>query len=149
LDEPTNGMDPQGIFEMREFLKKLRKEQGISILISSHILSELEQLATKYGIINKGVLIDEFTSEELVRKNASSIIVSVNNIEKAKEILTKNFSPDVFEIANGKITVVHQIDFSKINKTLVLADIDVVDITKCQSNLEKYFIDTVSGQEKA
>lgn len=87
LDEPTNGLDPEGIIEIRQMLKKLNQEKGLTILISSHILGELSKLATRYGIINDGVLIDEFTEQELTERCQSSLIVKVNDINKACEIL--------------------------------------------------------------
>lgn len=68
LDEPVNGLDPEGIAGLRELLKKLNKEQGITILVSSHILGELDQVATCYGFINKGKMIEQVTTEELLKK---------------------------------------------------------------------------------
>ena len=68
LDEPINGLDPEGIVEMRKLLKRLNEEQGITILISSHILGELSKLATRYGVINNGTLVEEFTEKELELK---------------------------------------------------------------------------------
>jgi len=73
LDEPTNGMDPMGIVEIRKLLQKLVAEQGITILISSHILAELQQLATRFGIINKGILLDEFTAKEIQAKGFTNL----------------------------------------------------------------------------
>jgi len=73
LDEPTNGMDPMGIIEIRKLLQKLVAEQGMTILVSSHILSELQQFATRYGIINKGILLDEFTATEIKAKGFANL----------------------------------------------------------------------------
>lgn len=73
LDEPTNGMDPMGIIEIRKLLQKLVAEQGLTIMISSHILAELQQLATRFGIINKGILLDEFTAKEIKAKGFANL----------------------------------------------------------------------------
>ena len=100
LDEPTNGLDPEGIIEIRQMLKKLNQEKGLTILISSHILGELSKLATRYGIINDGVLIDEFTEQELVERCRSSLIVKVNDINKACEILKSELNTDKFSVLN-------------------------------------------------
>ncbi len=97
LDEPTNGLDPTGIKEIRELIQKLNHEHGITVLISSHILGELSKLATRYGIIDKGVMIDEFTAEDLEARCKSSLMIQVDRIPEACSILenvvgTKNYT---------------------------------------------------------
>ena len=87
LDEPTNGLDPKGIVEVRELLQKLNEERGLTILISSHILSELAKLATRIGIIDDGVLLEEFSIDELDERCKSKLVVLVDDTEKAKDIL--------------------------------------------------------------
>lgn len=87
LDEPINGLDPEGIIEVRDLLVKLNKEKHITILISSHILGELSKIATCYGIINNGVLIDEFTKEELEIRCKRCVKIKVNDAKKATNIL--------------------------------------------------------------
>lgn len=87
LDEPINGLDPQGIVEVREILTKLSKEKGITIIISSHILDELAKIADSYGIIHEGKIIDEMTSEQLEQRCGDFVVVRTENNEKAVEIL--------------------------------------------------------------
>ena len=87
LDEPTNGLDPAGIKEIRELIQRLNHERGITVLISSHILGELSKLATRYGIIDRGMMIDEFTAEELEARCQSSLIIQVDQVEKACSVL--------------------------------------------------------------
>ena len=109
LDEPTNGLDPEGIIEIRQMLKKLNQEKGLTILISSHILGELSKLATRYGIINDGVLIDEFTEQELTERCQSSLIVKVNDINKACEILKSELNTDRFSVLKFLISLIIQV----------------------------------------
>ena len=87
LDEPMNGLDPEGIVELRELLIELNRNDGITILISSHILSELEKIASCYGFISHGKLIEELTAEELQNKCRKSLSIKVDNVEKAKDVL--------------------------------------------------------------
>ncbi len=90
LDEPINGLDPQGIVEVRETIMRLNKEKGITILISSHILEELSKIATHYGIINEGILLQELSSEELMAQCMERIeltLSDVSDIPRAMEIL--------------------------------------------------------------
>ena len=144
LDEPTNGMDPQGIVEIRKLLQKLVAEKGITILISSHILSELEQLATRFGIIENGVLIDEFTHEELEKKSIAKIILKVDDIEKAKKLLSKQFRPEQYTIfADNVLSINDQKDYTLANKLLVKNDVEVEFLLREQSGLEQYFISKV------
>lgn len=90
LDEPTNGLDPQGIVEIREIIQQLNQEHGTTILISSHILSELSLVATRYGIINKGVLIKELTKKELENECQQVLILETSDNHKAQEVLRAN-----------------------------------------------------------
>lgn len=90
LDEPTNGLDPQGIVEIREIIRRLNQEYKTTILISSHILSELSLVATRYGVINKGVLIKELTKDELEDECRQTLILETSNNDLAQEVLRVN-----------------------------------------------------------
>lgn len=90
LDEPINGLDPEGIVEIRKLLVKLNQERGITILISSHILGELEKMATRFGVIRDGKLIKEFAADELEKKSAGQMVIESEDYEKACEILKAN-----------------------------------------------------------
>jgi len=139
LDEPTNGMDPQGIVEMRKFLQMLCQTKGITILVSSHILAELQQLATRIGIIKDGELIDEFAISEIAKKVGSTVTISTSDAAKAIKLL-KDF--EVTQKDDGTITVKDE-DFKAINKLLAKNDIDVDVVSKSQGSLESYFINKV------
>ena len=145
LDEPTNGMDPQGIVETRVFLQYL-VSQGMTILISSHILRSLEQLATRYGIINNGRLVEEFSSAELAQRQASAVTVRVDNMTKAYELLSKAVALEKFAcLQDGRIVIHNESDFKEINKLLVINDIGVEVLAKETADLEKYFVQKVGG----
>jgi len=150
LDEPTNGLDPEGIIEIRQMLKKLNQEKGLTILISSHILGELSKLATRYGIINDGVLIDEFTEQELTERCQSSLIVKVNDINKACEILKSELN-DKFSVLNENTLEVF--DFvdnpGKVNSILAKNDIIIDSISKKSVDLEDYFMKVIGGNKDA
>ncbi len=151
LDEPTNGLDPEGIIEIRQMLKKLNQEKGLTILISSHILGELSKLATRYGIINDGVLIDEFTEQELTERCQSSLIVKVNDINKACEILKSELNTDRFSVLNENTLEVF--DFvdnpGKVNSILAKNDIIIDSISKKSVDLEDYFMKVIGGNKDA
>ena len=91
LDEPTNGLDPIGIAEVRDFIKDLSVERGKTILISSHILSEIQLLADDIGIIDHGVLLEESSMGELEKKNSKYIMLQVSDVSKATLILERQF----------------------------------------------------------
>ena len=151
LDEPTNGLDPEGIIEIRQMLKKLNQEKGLTILISSHILGELSKLATRYGIINDGVLIDEFTEQELVERCQSSLIVKVDDINKACEILKSELNTDKFSVLNENTLEIFDFVDSpgKVNIALSKNDVIVESISNKSVELEDYFMKVIGGNKDA
>lgn len=142
LDEPINGLDPTGIREIRELLLKLNYENEITICISSHILGELSKIATKYGIINKGVLVDEFSREELEKHCKKCISIVVDDIEKATFVIKNSIKSTDYEVSSeGKICVYDCLDIpEKINKELILNDVLVYSINLGGEDIEGYFI---------
>ncbi|MGL5329913.1 MAG: ATP-binding cassette domain-containing protein, partial [Peptostreptococcaceae bacterium] len=107
LDEPINGLDPIAIVEIRELLKKLNKEKNITILISSHILRELHQLATTYGVISKGKLVDEFSAEELENKCKRSVDIKVDDINKATTIIEEELNTNNYTVVKDNIIKIY------------------------------------------
>ena len=147
LDEPINGLDPMGIVEIRELLKKINKEKDVTILISSHILGELSELATNYGVINNGRLVEEISVKELKEKCRQYIEVIVDNPAKASTILEKELLITDYEILeNNRIKIFSNLDSSGlINGTLSKNKVVVQKINLKGENLEEYFINKVGG----
>lgn len=142
LDEPTNGLDPLGIKQIRELLLKLNYENNITILISSHILGELDKIATKYGVIKNGELIDEFSSCELETSCEKCISLVVNDSEKASYIIKNIIKSNDYEVLeNGIINIYDFLDIpEEINKILVENSVLVSSLTLKDSDIESYFI---------
>lgn len=101
LDEPTNGLDPIGIIELRNLLKKLCSERGISIVVSSHILTELHQIATCYGIIHKGVMTEELTRNEMDEKCSKYVILKTPDSKDAEELIKSHLKCGYTQFENG------------------------------------------------
>ena len=148
LDEPTNGLDPIGIAEVRDFIKDLSVKKGKTILISSHILSEITLLADTVGIIDKGVLLEENSMEELNKKNRKYIILEVSDLSKAATILEKEFGITNYSVEdNNHIRIYsHGLDMAKINKSLVMNEISVISSQICNDSLEDYFKKITGGE---
>lgn len=147
LDEPTNGLDPIGIQQIRLLIKKLSIEQGVTILISSHILSEIEQMADKVGIIDHGVLVEELTMDEIRHRNRHYLKLTVTNVTQAVPILEKDLHVKDFEIVNDREIKIYDLDMnaSIINRTLVTNGIDVSELSMKKGNLEEYFLKLTGG----
>ncbi|MRZ79335.1 ATP-binding cassette domain-containing protein [Paeniclostridium sordellii] len=147
LDEPINGLDPIGIIEFRELIKKLNKEKKITILISSHILSELHQLATYYGIIHKGKLIEEISVEELNERCKKHINLEVDDSAKASIILENNLKIKNFSILpNNVIKIYDYLDRVKlISNELVSNGVGIERINTQGDGLEEYFTRLIGG----
>ena len=141
LDEPTNGLDPIGIAEMRTFIKNLSAEQGKTILISSHILSEIALLADDIGIIDRGVLLEESTMKELEKKNQKYIQLQVTDVPKAALILERKFGVTDYAVQDEQTLRLYEtsLDMAAINKALITQDIAVVSSQICNDTLEDYF----------
>ena len=147
LDEPTNGLDPNGTIEIRELLKKLNHENGITVIISSHILSEIERLVTHVGIINKGKMMFEGTLDELKSKQQQSISIIFETSDNPKTVLIiaqNNVQPS---IKNGKIVLpaVAKETIARINQQLVENGIEVYEMSVMKNDLEAIFIDMVNN----
>jgi ABC-2 type transport system ATP-binding protein len=142
LDEPVNGLDPKGIVENRELLKKLAAERGMTILISSHILSELSLFATDYGIIDHGRLIKQIRAEELQREYRQYIRLLTPRVDKAVSWLKIKFQiEDLQVMGREEIRIFEQFDhIGKINMALCKADVPVTSISVEGQDLEDYFI---------
>ncbi|RWQ71001.1 ABC transporter ATP-binding protein [Bacillus cereus] len=147
LDEPTNGLDPQGIHEMRELIKSLAKERGITILVSSHLLSEIDQMATYVGIISKGRLIFQDKIEVLRQHSHNSIKILVNKPKEAWKIILASGIPSVMEEDKIVISNTDNTAIAKIVKALVANDISVFRIEEEKNSLEDIFLNIVKEEQ--
>lgn len=147
LDEPTNGLDPIGIKEIRKLIKSLAEERNITILISSHILSEVEQLADHIGIIHQGKLLEEISFAELRRRNRKFLEFQVSNDNRAAMLLEQHFAISDYEVHDGGIIRVysHIGQQGQINKMLVDHQIEVTRIALSEDGLEDYFVQLIGG----
>ena len=147
LDEPINGLDPAGIVEVRQLLLHLQREQGMTILISSHILGELGKMATKYGIINEGDLVEEFTAEELSQRAVHYVRVGTDNQEKACRILGEKFGIEQIKVLpDTSICVYEQIDsIGAMNRELVSQNVMVSYLAVEGQDMERYFVERMGG----
>ncbi len=149
LDEPINGLDPIGIKEVRELLVMLKRQYGMTILISSHIVSEIESIADTIGIVNNGILIEEVPMNSLREKHKSTIEIVVSDVEKAKQLLCDQFNA-IVKVKSDTTLTIHTTDEkpSTITKYLILHDVDVDHVETIHQSLEDYFINRISGGNK-
>jgi len=149
LDEPTNGLDPSGIQEMRELIKSLSREREMTILLSSHILSEIDQMATEVGIIDQGNLIFQDRIEVLRQKSQKSIKMRVSHPEKAIQLLTEHHI-QAEKVQDGHfITLSDSRDslIAQANDLLVRNQIDVYRIEENKKSLEAIFLDLTKSRD--
>lgn len=149
LDEPINGLDPAGIKEIRELLLKLNQEKNMTILISSHILGELSKIATRYGIIREGVLIEEFNSNELEERCRRCHKLVVSDTGKAVQILEDKLNILTYDVPEENIIRIfdHLEETAKINRSLIEEGIDVKESYLAGQDLEGYFMDLLGGEK--
>ncbi|HEX3022493.1 MAG TPA: ABC transporter ATP-binding protein [Lachnospiraceae bacterium] len=147
LDEPINGLDPLGISELRSLFIMLSKEYGITILLSSHILGEIEKIADTVGVIKDGSLIKEVTMDSIRESNTEYIEVTVNDPKKAAYILSNTLSITNFKIADSNTIRIYEAHVMQnvITKELVTSDVTIESISKKRSSLEDYFLTILNG----
>ncbi|AEE51487.1 ABC transporter ATP-binding protein [Haliscomenobacter hydrossis] len=147
LDEPTNGLDPNGIIEMRELFKRLNQEQGITILISSHLLAEIEKLVSHVGIIHKGQLLFQGTLQDLIQKQqeSSSLKLSTNDNARALHILQSSY-PEAQQ-QNGKLALppLANAQIAAVNRQLLQHGLEVYHLAIEQNDLESIFMELVNN----
>ena len=150
LDEPINGLDPQGIVEVRETIQKLAKERGMTICISSHILEELSKIATDYGIIHNGCLVQELTREELMKKCSERIELTLDNPKQAIPVLDDMGFNSYQVIDKEHIHIFERLgESASLNMELAKAGIPVKGISITSEELENYFLRLTGGDNRA
>ncbi len=145
LDEPINGLDPQGIIEVRDIIHKINHEQNVTIVISSHILEELSKIATHYGIINNGKLLEQLSRDELMDKCAERLEIVTDSPEQACVVLDEIGGISYKVVDKQTVYVLNRIeDSALINANLSKAEIPVQSIGRKNESLEDYFIDLIN-----
>lgn len=151
LDEPINGLDPSGIIEIRNLLLKLNKEKNITIVISSHILLELSNIATCYGFLNKGRLVKEISASELNEKCKSYLEIKVNNVNKLAALLEEKLGYRDYKVLPNEVIKVFDInrDPKKISELIVKNGIELSSLKEKTINLENYYMSLMGGAKNA
>ncbi len=142
MDEPTNGLDPAGIKEIRSLLIRLAGDHGKTLFVSSHLLSEVEQIAHKVGIIHEGKLLEEISLKDLNNRTRNCLLCKTDKPEKAAFVLEQKLKINDYEVyPEGEIHIYQDLDRAAlINSTLVMSDISVSSICLSKDNLEDYFL---------
>ena len=148
LDEPINGLDPIGIAEVRDFIRELCDAGGKTILISSHILSEISLLADDVGIIGHGRLLEEESLKELEAKNAKYIHFCVSDAQKAAQVIAAAFRSKDIQLADANNLYLYDtaLPVARINRSFIEAGIDIQEAHLCENTLEDYFKEITGGE---
>lgn len=150
LDEPVNGLDPEGIVDVRNMLKKLCMEEGITILISSHLLSELSALCTDFAIINQGRLVESFSAEELEEKCRSFLTIRTNDVNRTAAVLEQKLQVKEYKVVeNNEIRLFERLDeVEQVSKTITDNGLVLTKLVMEGQNLEEYYLSKVSVEEE-
>ena len=148
LDEPINGLDPEGIREMRELLLRLNRERGLTILVSSHLLGELSKIATQYGIIQEGRMVEQITAGELEQKCTDYLHLKADQPQKAAALLEREFHLTRWEMRpEGDIRIYEAVDTKAVGQILTQAGIAVEEMGLHRQDLESYFLERMGGAD--
>lgn len=136
LDEPTNGLDPYGIDEMRDLLAHLAANEGTTIMVSSHILSELEKISTHFGILNKGKLIFEGSRSQLLDVHSPSLFIRVDNVEKCLSLF-----PDSSRVGGGvELSGISDREITRVCEEIIASGLQIFEVTRSRESLEEIFM---------
>ncbi len=148
LDEPINGLDPEGIREMRELLLGLNRDRGITLVISSHILGELSKIATRYGIIQNGRMVEQITAGELEQKCTDYLHLRAEQPQKAAAVLERELRLTRWEMRpEGEIRIYEAVDTKTVGRILIQAGIAVEEMGLHRQDLEGYFLERMGGSD--
>ena len=148
LDEPINGLDPQGIVEMRELILKLNQERGITVLISSHILDELSRLATHYGFIDGGHMVKEMSAEELEMRCRKCVRIDVSNIKSLVRVLDE-MGVEYSVADNSKADIYSDVQVTRLVEKLAKENCTVNSMNEHGESLESFYMNLVGGEHHA
>ena len=149
LDEPMNGLDPEGIVDMRELILRLNEENNITFLISSHILDELSKIATKYGFIRQGSLIKEITTKELEQECRRSVELTVSDVKKVNVILGDMGITDTQIVNSSIIRIYNDVDISSLIAHLTNNNIIISKVNHKDESIEDYYLNLMGGMKHA
>lgn len=149
LDEPTNGLDPEGFREMRSLLRSLVAERGITVLLSSHMLHEVEQIATRVGVIRSGRLLAEATVQDLRQQGERGLEIQVSRPDLAAQLLQERMGLTVQQRPDGLLLVSGGVRPAAVNALLVRNDLEVLHLAEREASLEQIFFDLTGGMADA
>ena len=149
LDEPINGLDPQGIIDIRMVIKEIHAQTGATFIISSHILAELDLIATQFGFIEQGVLLKEISHTELHEHTKKSLLVEVDDVQKAHSII-KSLGLEAATVSGNRLTLGSYFDKSnEIARALVNGGVELYELHRQETTLEEYFMRLIGGGHSA
>lgn len=144
LDEPMNGLDPEGIMDIRNTILELNKEKGITFMISSHLLDELSKVATHFGFIKDGVMLKEISADEINSISKGKTIIEVSDIEKTVDVL--NSMNLTYEVSDNKtITIFDELTIDEIGPALMAQGIKLLYLKKSEESLEDFYLEVMNG----
>ena len=147
LDEPVNGLDPEGIVDVRKMIKRLVREEEVTVLISSHILSELSELCTDYAIINHGCLVESITSEDLAVKCENHITLKADDINRAVTVLEGKLGISKYKVfRDDEIHIFENLDdVSTVSRAITDSGLTILKLVEEGASLEEYYLSKVGG----
>ena len=147
LDEPTNGLDPAGMKQLRDLFRMLCTEYGITIMLSSHMLSEVETIADTIGVIHRGTMMQEISMREITEKHTTYMEAVVEDIRRAAYVLADQLKLENFKVVDGKKIRIYDVgmDIQEITKVLALNEVGIISIGKRAESLEEYFLKLTEG----